>query len=343
MADTPIVILDSNVWISERLLLSAMGDAFLHAMSGMRGGVVLPEVVELEVAKVLEDAAENAVQEIEHSIKLLKQLSGHKSLNLIAPSPEAIRAGIAERWINLSGLIRRVPFTQAQATAALIRINAKLPPCGSNNEQFRDCCVWETALELLSEGEVHLVTADSAFYEGRDRSRQLATSLSKEVAQRDGKLKLHKSIAEFLAFAGDFVTSIDLGKLETSIAEALLPNAMKTAEQRFGGMFKLGPPTKPKIKGYAMPRTSALAVSFSLTYPVFVPESSLTEELGVPFTLQFDGTCTYDPKDNVALDISIDGWTKTNRDGGLAMWSESSHGDRFKNQYQPGRMRWIGF
>jgi predicted nucleic acid-binding protein len=54
------VLLDANVWVAERLLQSAIGGALLYALTRAKATIVLPEVVELEVNRVLPELAEKA-------------------------------------------------------------------------------------------------------------------------------------------------------------------------------------------------------------------------------------------------------------------------------------------
>jgi len=167
------VILDTNVWVTERLLQSNVGSALLHALTETNARIGVPEVVETEVKNVLLDLADGAVAAITKNNSLLQQLSGQK-LTYMAP--------IEGRWKQLEGALTRIPFTFEQAKAALDRVMKKLPPSGPNNEQFRDCCIWETALSLASERTVHLITKDSAFYQGRTSSNGLASVLTQELA-----------------------------------------------------------------------------------------------------------------------------------------------------------------
>jgi hypothetical protein len=55
------VLVDANVWVEKRLLKSSIGSAFLYAVTGAKSAFLLPEVVELEIARVLLDLAERAV------------------------------------------------------------------------------------------------------------------------------------------------------------------------------------------------------------------------------------------------------------------------------------------
>src|ERR1035437_871029 len=136
------LILDSNIWVSERLLQTTIGSALLFAVSVGQAPIVLPEIVELEVESVLLQLADKAVEDIRKGIGLLKHLSGHNLMSLMAPNRAGLESGIRKRWAELGGVIRRVEFTHGHAKSVLMRILARTPPCGDNNEQFRDCCIW---------------------------------------------------------------------------------------------------------------------------------------------------------------------------------------------------------
>ena len=101
------VIADTNIWVAERLLQSSIGNAFLYAVTVAKSSILLPEVVELEVARVLPEMAEQAVGNIRRDLTLLRQLSGQENLSLLAPSASTIQDGIRGRWKELSGLLIR--------------------------------------------------------------------------------------------------------------------------------------------------------------------------------------------------------------------------------------------
>jgi PIN domain len=152
------VLLDANIWVAERLLQSSLGSALLYALTGSKASIVLPEVVELEVNRVLPELAEKAVGVIGREASLLRQLSGHNLL-FTGPSAVSIEDGIKDRWQKLDGLLLRVPFTYEQARSALNRVLQKSPPSGDNNEQFRDCCIWDAAFFAASDRPVHCDSA----------------------------------------------------------------------------------------------------------------------------------------------------------------------------------------
>ncbi|MGV7219469.1 PIN domain-containing protein [Bradyrhizobium sp. UFLA05-112] len=175
------LLLDANVWVSERMLHSSVGSAVLFAVAANSSTIVLPEIVELEVDRVLKSEAVRASAALRKSVDLLRQLSGHERVLQPMPTENAIHEGILRRWKELDGVIVRAPFTFEQAQASLQRILNHTPPCGENNEQFRDCCIWETALEFSASSVVHFVTNDSAFYDNRDREN-IVKPLKNELA-----------------------------------------------------------------------------------------------------------------------------------------------------------------
>src|SRR5260370_35497663 len=104
------MILDTNVWVAERLLQSSTGSALLYAFTSAGAIIALPEVVELEINEVLTAQAEGALSNIARGVSLLRQLSGYR-LAFDAPTPLAVAEGIARRWNHLVGAVQRMPFT----------------------------------------------------------------------------------------------------------------------------------------------------------------------------------------------------------------------------------------
>jgi hypothetical protein len=84
------VILDANVWVTERLLQSSMGSALLLALTEANALIGVPEIVEAEVNNVLPDMAVEADAKIRREHALLQQLSG-QNLTYEAPTASAIK------------------------------------------------------------------------------------------------------------------------------------------------------------------------------------------------------------------------------------------------------------
>jgi hypothetical protein len=338
------VVVDSNIWVAERLLQSSIGSAFLYAVTGAKSSILLPEVVELEIARVLPDLAERAVGIIRRELSLLRQLSGH-DLTVTAPSALAIEEGIKERWKQLSGLIIRVPFTHDQAKSALQRVIRKTPPSGNNNEQFRDCCIWEAALSAATDRVIHLVSADNAFYEHRNNGSGLASVLRSELRDNRKDVHIHSSLRDFLAATDSGTMAIDETTIGEAIARAIMDQARDIATageaMRGGVTFELGKARRLKISGYATPKPSLVAISFEASFDL---ERTIVEdqaEARDQATMTLKGVCSYDPTTNELSEIEIREWSKNlkSSSGGSATMSPDKMA--LDRQYGPGRMRLI--
>jgi hypothetical protein len=209
------------------------------------------------------DMARQAVHNITRDATFLRHLSGHQ-MTVTGPSPKAVSDGIASRWKQLSGSIERLPFTLEQANLALSRIIDKTPPCGENNEQFRDCCIWECALSLAAERPLHFVTSDHAFYDGRKSANGLAKVLRSEVECRNGELYVYPTIQDLLNALGDTVVAIDEAAIAAAILDSVTPEARGIAAER--GPFELSQPLGWRIKGYTTPKEALIAVSYDIFF-----------------------------------------------------------------------------
>jgi hypothetical protein len=225
------VLLDSNVWISERLLQSALGAALLHAVTKDGGMIALPEIVEREVNGKLLEEAERQVGQAQKALQYLRQTSQRK-IDAVIPERAIIERGVQERWGQLTGRIQRLDFTFDHAKAALVRILAKTPPCGKENEQFRDCCIWECALVLAADAPVHLVSNDYAFYQGGKRDAGMAQPLAKEAEGRKHSIALYPDLDGFLSSLGTAAAKVDDAALQALIIEAALPHAEAWAQKQ---------------------------------------------------------------------------------------------------------------
>jgi hypothetical protein len=342
MAETTpyCIVLDANIWVSERLLQSSIGSALLYAVAGAKGKIGLPEVVEREISRVLPDMAEKAVNIIRRETALLRQLSGH-SMALTGPTQLAVLEGIADRWKQLVGVIERSPFTFDQAQSALTRIIDKLPPCGDNNEQFRDCCIWDAAVSSAGTGRVvHLVTADVAFYEGRKWDNGLARSLRQDLDAKGADLRIYPSLRDLLSALKDTAATIDEVAIAAAIVETVTPRAREMAMER--GNFELVAAGEPSIFGYATPTPTLVAISFVVPFEIArVATESGTENI-LRAKLTLFGECAYDPNRNAVSGIEIQGWSQSlNNPGGGFSGSHSAPRSVELRQYSPSHMRWI--
>jgi PIN domain len=261
----------------------------------------------LEVENILIQFGEKAVDDIRKSIALLKHLSGNQMLSFMAPNHEAIQNGMRARWTQLDGVIQRVAFTHDHARSALRRIITKSPPSGDNNEQFRDCCIWEATLEVAEGGPVHLITNDAAFYEGRDRARGLARQLEKKVRDKKLDVNIYSKIQDFLSMKKDFITILDTDALASKIMQAVLPAAREiVAMENDKGRndFVLGQPLPPRIQGFATPKPTVFAVSFEIIFPLQNRAPKRADA-----TLELEGTCSYVQSQGEVAEIDLNAWS----------------------------------
>jgi hypothetical protein len=324
------VLLDTNIWVAERLLQSSIGSALLYALTRTKSSILLPEVVELEIARVLPDMAERAVGRIRGDLSLLRQLSGH-NLTVTAPSAlaiedgirerwsqlsaGAIENGIKERWSQLSGLLVRIPFTHDQAKSALRRVINKAPPSGENNEQFCDCCIWDAAVSMATDRVVHLLSADAAFYEKRNKAEGLADALRAELMTAKKDIKIHSSLRDFLAAAGPGAAEIDETAIGNEITKAIIDQARQiAAEDRWpGATFSISKAHRPKISGYATPKASLVAISFEASFDLERTTVENEAESHDQATMTLKGVCSYDPTTKTLSDIEIRESSKSGR------------------------------
>jgi hypothetical protein len=331
------VLLDTNVWVTERLLKSSIGSAFLYALTRTKSSILLPEVVELEIARVLPDMAERAVDRIRNELSLLRQLSG-QSLSVDAPSTLAIEEGIKERWNQLSGSLVRIPFTLDQAGSALRRVISKAPPSGENNEQFRDCCIWHAAASMATDRVVHLLSADTAFYENRKSASGLANALRDELTAAKKRLQIHSSLRDFLAAAeSGAVEKIDEIGIGDAITAAIMDQARQIAAEDSwpGATFELGKAHGTKISSYATPEPLLVAISFEASFDLERTIVGNETESHDQATMKLKGVCSYDPTTKKLSDIEVRQWSKSGPTWTRASLDETA----LARQYDPGRMR----
>ena len=71
------VILDANIWVTERLLHSSLGAALLYSLRETNSLILLPEVVEEEVIAVVTREGNKAVGDIESGFVTIQAITVH--------------------------------------------------------------------------------------------------------------------------------------------------------------------------------------------------------------------------------------------------------------------------
>jgi hypothetical protein len=301
------VILDANVWVAERLLRSSIGNALLLGLTSSRARLGLPEVIEMEVNRVVSSQATEHIETLRKSANFLRQISGQHGLHEI-PTLEGIKDGLRLRWGELDGLLERHPFTLQLAKAALLRVIDKIPPSGQNNEQFRDCCLWEVAIGLAGDCPVHLVSKDSGFYQNRELSKGLADPLRREADRAGHELSVHPTIRDLLERVDRPVAIVDESTISAAIVMAAAPKARELAAT-YAALHRVEGEPQTQVKGYATPKPSLVAVSFDVRFPLRSVEPIAIERPWTGDEVRIGGTCSYDPITGNVSEIEIVDYT----------------------------------
>ena len=176
------VVFDSNIWISELGLNSAKGAAVRFFLKNSGATVVVPEVVKLETERHLKAELTKYVVDIEKNYRQLLAVFGRLK-ELVLPDAQAIEEKVASVFGKCEVEILEAPFTIESAKSSFLRAVNKVPP-SDRGQQFKDGVIWFECVRLLETDDVHLVTADKAFYKGQQYENGLAEALALEVKDR---------------------------------------------------------------------------------------------------------------------------------------------------------------
>jgi hypothetical protein len=312
------VLLDANSWFSERLLRSGMGAALIHLVLQQQWRIGLPEGVEGETTRQLIDEGVKAIEGVQRSTRLLEQLAGQPLRG--SPLDEAaIRHGIEQRWQELAPVIERLPLSMDIVRAALDRVIKKIPPA-ERSEQFRDCCVWEQAVQMAGQCEVHLVTSDGDFYEKRDPALGLARPLRDHAARLSHSIVIHRSIADCVKSLREGVPIRNESELAQTVSAYVEPELRKEAAER---NFELGHLTRFSVESFPTEKPTAIAISYELTYEL-IDQNSPAQRTSAIVTAY--GNCTLDPTTQTISEVRPDRETFSWVDGqGISQQSTSAY------------------
>jgi hypothetical protein len=194
----------------------------------------------------------------------------------------------------------------------LDRIIRKFSPAGENNEQFRDCCIWEAAIELAKERKTYVVTNDFAFYDAGDRKRGLAPSLRASVELAGVSLEIFPTLRDFLAAVHSTTARLDETAIRDQLVEALRPKL-----RELGHSGNIGAVTEAKPDGFSTPQPSLIAVSFSVTCDLVRPPS---EDKHGPAALTVRGGCSYEPATGTVSEIEVRSWESFLKESHRTSW-----------------------
>ena len=256
------ILFDSNVWISQLGLQSRYGAAVRYFANRRSATVAIPEVVQLEVEEKL----------IGHLLKLKKQIEdGYRQLlpvlgklqPIALPTEDKIRETVTSIIPDFDVPIRQIPFNLDAARSSMMKLLRKIPPSESS-EQFRDGVIWEHCLELLNEGDVYLVSEDKDFYQQRDYTKGMASTLIEEMQQRSATcvVKLKRNLEQLLA---EIRMPIRLNS--SQIFESIRAQESETVEDiLMSHGFELCGGVEGEVNCFATEEAKKIYFTFSLTH-----------------------------------------------------------------------------
>jgi hypothetical protein len=293
------VLLDANAWISERMLRSGMGAALIHLVLQQQCQIGLPESVEREATQRLIDQGVKSNAEVQRGTRWLEQLTG-QPLGSSAFDEAAIRHGIEQRWQELAPVIERLSLSMEIVRAALDRVVRRIPPATERSEEFRDCCVWEHAVQMAGQCEVHLVTNDGNFYEKGNPQSVLAMALHDHAASLSHSIVPYRTVADCVKSLEEAVPIRNESELAQKIGAYVEPELkMKAAERN----FELGYLTRFSVKSFPTDKPTVIAISYELTYEL---TDQNTPQQRSSATVSAYGNCTVDPTTVTISDVRPD-------------------------------------
>jgi hypothetical protein len=191
-----IVVLDTNIWLSELALNSTLGAAVRFFLRQRNAQLALPEVVRMEAERNFREKLKKLVENVRDNHRQLLTVFG-KLKEVVLPDNAAIENKVAEIFSGVGVELLEVDFSINSAKSSFLKTIEKLPP-SDQNQQFKDGVLWADCISLLERDEVFLVTSDTAFFHGRKYEDGLAANLIAETIGQPNQLKVFRSLSELL-------------------------------------------------------------------------------------------------------------------------------------------------
>lgn len=280
-----IVVLDSNVWLSELGLRSGAAAAVRFFLNQSNAQVAVPEVVQLEVRHNLTNRLSTHAKEIRDNYRQLLTAFG-KLREIILPTEGEIQAKVEELFASLGVQQQQIPFSLESARSALFKAIQKAPPCDKTQE-FKDAVIWADCVTLLATDEVVLVTNDKAFYRDRAYEKGLAPNLLDETKNLPNQLRILPNLSDLLDVIQAPI-SLDEEQLQTAIFGAFGESINGTLART---EFSLGARQNVTYKLFATENPTELFLDFSMA----ISCSDAREEGRTNALLNLKGDGLYSP------------------------------------------------
>ncbi|WP_132978500.1 PIN domain-containing protein [Thiobaca trueperi] len=285
--------MDTNTWRANLLLRTAMGSAFLYTLNSAQHKLGLPEVIEEEIYKHTEIAASEAKEKIDRYFRDIQAIAGfHSPYEL--PNEDKIRESITARFQELEKLLIRIPFTLEHAKSALHRVNQNRPPSSTKRQQFKDCAIWEAALDLGREYDIFLVSNDGDFY--KDSKRKELNQILEEEAKESGvSLAVFTSIEGCLECLEGNRPTVDAKQLAMRIFEATQEEISRTVSKNNLRLTEL---SSQNINAFITENHDRLAVEYVIVVEAVNADINQINA-GTSASVTVEGSCTYNIENQI--------------------------------------------
>ena len=293
------LLLDSNVWIREVGLMSKRASTLRLYMLERRKRLVVPEVVQAEVAYHLTDRMRTGAAAGRKAHEQLVRILGTLSEWRI-PSDEEL-AEHADRLAR--GKDVPADYVELRADTALRgakRCLARRPPAHRATERasrgFGDCLVWEEVMNLLDDHNLCFVTNDADFFDS-DGSNKLHRVLEEEAKGKAHVLQVERGLDAILK---EFRTQFSIN------TEVLLEcinsrGAVIRAAAESMGFSAKGPP-EVTYDAFATENAGEVEVRFASIQPFM----DTSDRGWHPEGLRIEGRGIYGTKTGRLEDVSMD-------------------------------------
>ena len=256
-----LIVLDTNIWISQLALGSSGGSAVRHFMRRKGATLVVPEIIKTELHENLTEWLMELRDRIVSSHRQLLTVFGTLP-NISLPSNEQIEQVVVGTIEKLDVPTRIVPLTDQICQLAQSRVKRRIAP-SEDKEQFGDTVIWINCMELLKENDVYLVSEDTGFYQHKDYKQGLKKVLKKEIRAFDNKLflfdnldQLLEEIEEDTAITNDAIVEAILDRDRTTIFKILRDHG-----------FEICGPSEGTPTCFITEKANLIYFTFDLTQP----------------------------------------------------------------------------
>ena len=276
-----LVVLDTNIWVSEFGLNSSLGAATRFFLRQKGARIALPQVVRLETEHHLRNDLRKYIGDIGKNYRQILSIFGTLK-EVLLPDDAAIESKVTDVFSNLGVELIEIAFSLESARASFLKTVDRVPPSDTTQE-FKDGVLWADCITLLKSDDVYLVAHDTHFYEGRKFPNGLAKNLRDEASGASHSIRLFPKLADLLE---EIKTDVSIN--EDKLASLFLEAYGESINNILGrNQFELGPRISVHKVLYATEQPDQLSIKFTIEYECL--DTSNENRANGRLTLRGDG------------------------------------------------------